>query len=110
MKYEKGDIIRTRRFIYWHYGIFISENAVINYSCYPKHWWQNRPQIKILSLNDFVRKSKLQEVYYRSTEKREDIVENAIKCLGETEYSLLNNNCKHFVLSCIPQNNNCKNL
>lgn len=99
----RGDIIKVKRIFYWHYGIYIDEDCVIHYSCYPHHWWEERASIKITSLYEFCGKNKKEKIYYRNDKVSEKIIQRAISRLGEKKYSLFSNNCKHLVVDCIPK-------
>lgn len=103
MVFFKGDVLRVKRFIYWHYGIYINDNCVIHYSCAPSHWWKVKASIKQASLKDFLGKSVRSEVYYRDIENGEKIAAKAFARLGEKKYSLLLNNCKHLVIYCMSE-------
>lgn len=97
----RGDVLRVRRLVYWHYGIYIDDNCIIHYSCSPNHWWEVKASVKITSLKGFLGKSTKSEIYYRDSDKSEKIIYNAFARLGEKEYSLFLNNCKHFAEHCI---------
>ncbi len=98
----KGDIIRVRRLFYWHYGIVLSEDAIIHYSSYPFHWWQRPVSVRKVGFKEFFNNGKRLEIYYRaaSSLERNIIVKNAMLRIGEEQYSLLFNNCKDFVEDC----------
>lgn len=101
MRLERGDVIRVRKMFYWHYGIYISDERIVHYSCAPQHWWEVKPKIKEVSLNGFLGIYKKYEVFFREEANREIIINKALCRIGEERYSLLSNNCKHFVMSCI---------
>lgn len=97
----KGDIIRVWRFFYWHYGIYVDKDCVIHYSCAPFHWWQASAKVKKTSLVEFLGKKGREKIFYRCEKDSDKIIQRAIRKLGEEQYSLLFNNCKHFVEYCI---------
>lgn len=98
----KGDLIKVKRLFYWHYGIYIDNDHVIHYSCSPYHWWQVNATVKFTTLNEFIGKKRKRKIYYRGKQYNEriTIVQRAMSRLGETQYSLFFNNCKHLVDYC----------
>ena len=102
VKVCKGDIIRVRRGIYWHYGIVLSDNQIIHYSSYPGHWWKKPASVRIVLWHQFLKKKKAYEIYYsaKSGSEGERIISRALQRIGEEKYSLLFNNCKQFVDDC----------
>ena len=101
---QKGDIIRIKRkHFYWHYGIYLGLNQVIHYSCHPSSIYKVKASVKICDLSEFCNKSSKFEVYksHEDSEIRKLAVRKALKRLGEEKYSLIYNNCKHFVRDCI---------
>lgn len=103
IKVHKGDIVRVRRGLYWHYGIVFSNAFVIHYSSYPGHWWQKPASIRIAFWNQFLKKKNKFEIYYaaKTQKERDKIIERALCRLGEEKYSLFFNNCKSFVDDCM---------
>lgn len=102
IKLYRGDIVRVKRSVYWHYGIVLSANEIIHYSSYPGHWWIKPASVRIVLFNQFMKKKTEYEVYYsaKSEIEREKIIGKALKRMGEAKYSLLFNNCKQFVDDC----------
>lgn len=102
IKVHKGDIVRVRRGLYWHYGIVLSDRTIIHYSSYPGHWWQKPASVRIVLWNQFLKKKNKYEIYYeaKSQKERERIIARALHRLGEEKYSLFFNNCKSFVDEC----------
>lgn len=98
---KPGDIVRVRRILYWHYGIFCGENKVIHLTSYPNHIWQTGAEVKMTSISDFIKSSVKVEVLHYSDSKSFSILKNAYERLGLKGYSVLRFNCRHFVLSCI---------
>lgn len=98
-----GDVLRVRRGIYWHYGIVLYKGNIVHYSSYPSHWWKKKASVRVVSFQDFLKKKKIFQIYYRadSYKERYRIVHKALNRMGEERYSLLFNNCKIFVDDCI---------
>lgn len=103
LKLGRGDVLAVWRGLYWHYGIVVSDDNIIHYLPYPYHWWQEPASVRKCSFEEFCKTGRIIKLYYRvdSSEEREYIISRAIARLGEARYSLLLNNCKHFVDYCI---------
>ena len=103
-----GDIIRIDiNKDYHHYGIYVSDDEVIQYGL-AKDILKPNNSVKVLksNINDF-RMSKFVEVReYTLVEKLTKnkpakVIEKARARLGEAKYDILNNNCSHFVNECV---------
>lgn len=97
---KPGNIVRVRRILYWHYGIFCGENKIVHLTSYPNHIWQTGAEVKMTSIYEFLKSSNKIEVFCYSDTKSYRIVKNAYERLGERKYSIFKYNCRHFVLSC----------
>lgn len=103
---EFGDIIRTKVSFYYHYGIFVDENQVIQFGL-PENVSQPADTIHVLQTDvyRFLNGGEL-EVGVPEREERKkmrsarEIVEIAIGRMGEGGYDILHNNCEHFVNDC----------
>lgn len=102
-----GDIIRTKRQFYYHYGIFVSENEVIQFGLADD---VNRPAEDIFVLKsdiyDFMGYSNIEVAKPDHKERKkmrniDDIVSTARARIGEGGYNLFENNCEHFVNECV---------
>ena len=97
-----GDVIRTKVRFYYHYGIFVSEEEVIQFGL-PDDPARSAEQIRVLrsDIYTFLQGGDLQ-VLVRSRKMRspEEIVSAARQRLGEGGYNILHNNCEHFVNEC----------
>ena len=101
-----GDIVRTKVRFYYHYGIFVSEEEIIQFGL-PDDPFQSAEQIRVLSSDvpAFLRGGEMEVAAPNSAECRqmyapEQTVRNARQRLGEGGYDILHNNCEHFVNSC----------
>lgn len=102
-----GDMIRTKVTFYHHYGIFVSEEQVIQFGL-PDDPMRPAENIKVLStdIGTFLQGSEL-EVGVPELQERlkmrtpEQIVAMATSRLGEGGYDILHNNCEHFVNECV---------
>ena len=101
-----GDIIRTKVSFYYHYGIFVSEEQVIQFGL-PDNVSQPADQVRVLTsdIYDFLRGGELEVGKPDREDKSKlrparQIVETAMARLGEGGYDILHNNCEHFVNDC----------
>ena len=102
-----GDMIRTKVTFYHHYGIFVSEDEVIQFGL-PDDPMRSADQIKVIQtdIHTFLMGGELEvAVMDREERKRmfppEQIVQRAKQRLGEGGYDILHNNCEHFVNECV---------
>ena len=102
-----GDMIRTKVSFYHHYGIFVSEEQVIQFGL-PDDPTRSAENIKVLStdIHTFLQGGEL-EVGVPDRQERqrmhkpEKTVALATSRLGEGGYDILHNNCEHFVNACM---------
>lgn len=101
-----GDMIRTKVSFYHHYGIFVSEEQVIQFGL-PDDPMRPAEHIKVLStdIDTFLQGGELEVGVPEAEEKKkmrspEKIVALATARLGEGGYDILHNNCEHFVNEC----------
>ena len=105
-----GDMIRIRLGSFCHYGIYVSDEEVIQFGLPPVDGLpKNGDGIRVLSTDiDTFSCGKIVEVGVPERaggEKRrrfsaKKTVENARARLGEGGYNVLHNNCEHFVWEC----------
>jgi len=98
---KKGSHLVSKRTLYTHHGIYIGDDDVIHYSGF-SDGLNNEGEVEIVSLDIFsagnsytIRKHPNRK--YNSKES----IERANSRLGESDYSVFNNNCEHFVNWCI---------
>lgn len=103
---EFGDLIRTKVQFYYHYGIFVSEQEIIQFGL-PDDPFRPAEQIKVLrsDIAAFLQSSDVEVAQpdaheRKSMRTREEIVTIARSRLGEGGYDILHNNCEHFVNDC----------
>ena len=103
-----GDQIRVNRGLYFHHGIYVSDDEVIQYAS-PKGS-EISPETALIistSLAEFLKGGEVEVRKYNSDElkevrSKEEIVKFARSQLGTGlgEYHLLDNNCEHFSNYC----------
>ena len=97
-----SDQIRVNRGLYYHYGIYESDEVVYQFAS-PKgaEISPETATINTISLEEFLKGGELEVRDYTEEElkerkKPEEIIEYARNHLGEMGYDLINNNCEHF--------------
>ncbi len=102
-----GDHIRVSINGYYHHGIYIGNDEVIQFG-HPFDMYQDHSLIKVISsdVQDFLRGGFLEVRQYSKKELKkkfnnEKIIEIAMSKLGEGGYNLLYNNCEHFANFCV---------
>lgn len=103
---KMGQIIRTRVSFYYHYGIFVSEDEVIQFGL-PTDPGKSAEQIKVLvsDIYTFLNGGELETAKPTLAEKKtmrkpEEIIKTARSRIGEGGYDILHHNCEHFVNEC----------
>ena len=103
---KSGQIIRTKVSFYYHYGIFVSENEVIQFGL-PTDPGKKSEEIKVLvsDIKTFLNGGEIETAQPTPTEALKlrsdaEIVEIARSRIGEGGYDILHNNCEHFVNEC----------
>jgi hypothetical protein len=104
---KRGDHIRVSRMIYYHHGVYISDDEVIHFTGQDSdnvlEWSQN--EVIRTGLDSFLRGGGLEVKEYSEDELDdlypvEHIVHYARGCLGDRGYNLIINNCEHFANMC----------
>lgn len=102
-----GDHIRVHVNGYYHHGIYIGNDEVIQFG-HPFDMYTDHNEIKVIKspIEDFLRGGFLEVRQYSKKElkikfKNELIIEIAKSKLGEGDYNLLYNNCEHFANLCV---------
>lgn len=102
IKPKAGDHIRVRRFLYFHHGIYVSDDEVIHFTDGTKKEISiKNAEVSSTSLEKFLFDGKIQVEKYSNSEKNEifspeEIIERAKSRLGEKDYNLVFKNCEHF--------------
>jgi len=103
-----GDQIRVNRGLYYHHGIYVSDDEVIQYAS-PKGSEISAKTALIIktNLDTFLNGGEVEVRKYNSEElkkvrSKDEIVKFARSKLGSGlgEYDLINNNCEHFSNYC----------
>ena len=104
-----GDMLRIKAGSIYHYGIYVSENEVIQFGLAPIA----RPTVKDCDVavccsdldtfrcNAVIEIGEPEESELPLLRSREEIVQCARSRIGEKKYNILYNNCEHFVYECV---------
>ena len=102
-----GDHIRVLVNGYYHHGIYIGNDEVVQFG-HPFDMYQDHREIKVIKspIEDFLRGGFLEVRQYSKKELKikfsnDKICELALSKLGEGDYNLLYNNCEHFATFCV---------
>ena len=103
-----ADIIRFKMGNFYHYGIFVSEDEIIQFGLAPIA----RPQVKACDVEvcvsdidtflcgGFLEVGVPEKKELKKLRSPEQIVNIARSRLGEKNYNIIHNNCEHFVYEC----------
>lgn len=105
---RSGDMIRVNLGVLYHYGIFVSEDRVIQFGLPPipeNRLPQNEVQVLATDIDTFACGKIVEVAVFDKKEAvrafpADEIVARATARLGETGYNLIHNNCEHFVYEC----------
>ena len=97
---KRGDHLISPRIGYYHHGLFLGSDQVIHYSGFVDGFSSGK--IEITSLDAFRNGNEIKVKRHKiRTYDREESIDRAYSRLGEDWYSVLINNCEHFVTWCI---------
>ena len=106
-KCELGDIIRSRVGEIFHYGIFVSEEEIIQFGYNPSLREKDKDNIVVIAtdIDTFScgQMVEVGELTFSDHKKRfapQKVVDNARSRLGEGGYNIIHNNCEHFAYEC----------
>lgn len=103
---QRGDLIRTKVRFYYHYGIFLQEDTVVQFGL-PDDPGRPAEEIRVLTSDvyTFLHGGELEVGVPSREEKkrmrpREEIAQTALSRVGEGGYDILHRNCEHFANEC----------
>ena len=106
-KPSMGDHIRVNRGLYSHHGIYADDYCVFHFAS-PTENEMNPDTAVVLytTLEEFLKGGKLEVREYSLEEeqrkrKPKEIIDAAIKSIGEGGYNVVSNNCEHFANKCV---------
>ena len=102
-----GDHIRVKVNGYYHHGIYADDFCVFHFAS-PSENEMNPDTARVLytTLDEFLKDGILEVREYsieETNKKREpkEVIDAAIKSIGEGGYNLISNNCEHFANRCV---------
>lgn len=112
---QAGDIVRVRLGSVYHYGIFVSEDEVIQFGLPPTAGNRAKEgEVKVLATDIdvfacgcIVERACLDRSEQRRRIPPSETVARARARLGEGGYNLIHNNCEHFVNECVFGESRC---
>lgn len=103
---KSGDVVRTKVSFYYHYGIFVSDDEIIQFGL-PSDPGKDASQIKVLTTDifTFLNGGEIETAVPTKSElktmrSKTQIIEIARSKIGQGGYDILHNNCEHFVNEC----------
>ncbi|MCW5588284.1 MAG: lecithin retinol acyltransferase family protein [Legionellales bacterium] len=104
LELQKGDHLYVYKSFgtYTHHALYIGGGHVVQYSGFAKE--MSSAPVEIVSLKEF---SQGHKIYCKKHAKRfytfsrEEAIQRGLSRVGENDYSLMNNNCEHFVQWCL---------
>ena len=112
-----GDIVRIKLGSIYHFGIYVSDDEIIQFGLPPVNLDRDASQIKVCTtnLNDFLCGKFLEVGIPDKQEKKKinspkEIVKKAQARIGEGGYHILYNNCEHFVNQCAFNQGVCEQI
>ncbi len=101
-------MIRTNSGRFWHYGIYVSDEEIIQFGPNPASARYDPNEIKVMQCGideflcgGFLEVAQLDKKESKSRKSPEDSVDLARARIGEGGYHILYNNCEHFAYECI---------
>lgn len=105
---KSGDMVRVKLGSIYHYGVFVSDDEVIQFGLPPVPQYKSDGDIVVLksdidtfSCGNIVEVAEFDRKENKKRIPPEKTVENARARLGEGGYDLLHNNCEHFAYECV---------
>lgn len=104
---KPGDIIRVAARFYYHYGLYVSDDCVIQFGLAdntgtdPKDICVREGTYRDFCNGSFAETAKLSLAEKHKRRSVAKTIEYAKSRLGMTGYDILHNNCEHFVTDCV---------
>ena len=102
-----GDMIRVKIDDFYHFGIYVDDNTVIQFGKPPVNGFAKQRDVRVcttdlaeFSCGTFVEVAKAEKEECKFRRKPKSVVAFAKSRIGEKGYHILNNNCEHFAYEC----------
>lgn len=102
----RGDIIRVKLGVIYHYGIFLSKDEIVQFGyppVGPKSKEEKRVCLTVMagfSLDNPIERGVPSPNDEKTRLPKEECISKALSRLGEGGYNVLHNNCEHFANEC----------
>lgn len=107
-KCVRGDMVRVNIGGLFHYGVYVSDDEVIQFGYPPRERRHTGDDIRVVStsIDEFAGGSIIERAQFSLIERLKRVppkktVERARSRIGEGNYNLLHNNCEHFAYECV---------
>ena len=112
---ESGDMVRVKTGNIYHYGVYVSDEEVIQFGLAPSARLSVKDcdvEVCISDVDGFLQGGFLETAVLDKKEKktripREITVQKARSRIGEKGYNMLYNNCEHFAYECVMGEKKC---
>ena len=105
---KRGDMVRVRIGSIWHYGVYVSDDEVVQFGPPPRDGVRRPETIVVCSttMDEFSGGSIVERAKLTLSERLRRIPPEktcaaAKSRMGEGGYDLLHNNCEHFAFECV---------
>ncbi len=106
---KKGDMIRIKVGSFYHYGVFVSEDEVIQFGYPPVPEFKEKNEnitVQAVDIDEFSSGRIVEVAVFDRREKKrrvppDETVRLARSRIGEGGYNILHNNCEHFASECV---------
>lgn len=110
-----GDMIRVNMGAYYHYAIYVKENSIIQFGKPQISYNPEEVMVEETTVKNFLNGKFMEVAVYNNQEllnkkSPDEIVNQAISCLGQKGYDILNNNCEHFANKCVFGSAKCSQI
>ena len=105
---NRGDIVRICLGEIYHYGIYVSDDEIIQFGEPPTTILRKDEDVEVCITNidgfmcgRFLEVGRPDRKELKKAKQPDEIIQMARKRIGEKGYSILYNNCEHFVNECV---------
>ena len=106
---KKGDIIRVKFSSFYHYGIYLDDDNIVQFGLSPVLTSiADQKNVKVCLSNmdtflngEFLEVGVLYKKELKNKRSAQEIEKTALARLGEGGYNILYNNCEHFAYECV---------
>lgn len=103
--YKEGDILRVKRVLYSHFGVYVGNGQVVHFSAGNNGELNPRKAKIILTSLQYFENGGQSKCCNRNTcerDTRKNIAQRALKLVGTKfgGYNIVTNNCEHFARFC----------